>query len=187
MLTMAIVILATCGLDKMLNIKPTLDFNPGLKLTIILFVVTTIFFWVISATLTKRKPDAYEKLWDEVPVKIFNVIQASLVLLLMLAMTYNYKDNVNFLTGTKGLWAFLAITDIIGIGVAYNTYSFKVKESIIDSLLLQIRNVRAAVLMMVLVVLIKKFTIFGVLILFVFVATIPGLYTFIKKVFFGAE
>ena len=74
MLTMAIVILATCGLDKMLNIKPTLDFNPGLKLTIILFVVTTIFFWVISATLTKRKPDAYEKLWDEVPVKIFNVI-----------------------------------------------------------------------------------------------------------------
>lgn len=187
MLTMVIVILATCGLDITLKIKPTLDFNPGWKLTIILFTITTILFWVVSVLLTKRNSDEYETIWDEPTITLYNVVYSFFTTVIMYGMVKDVGEVGSFLKGNVWIWPVFVAIDIVGIFIVYNTYSFKVKESVIDSLLLQIRNVRAAVCLMLLLVLVIKFTIFGVLILFTIVAFIPGLLDFLGKILFGKK
>ena len=131
MLTAVVILQATFLLAKK-NFKITSNIN---KETIILFG-TTLMFWLIHTLVVEdKKIDRYTELWDEPGIQTISFIQCIIFALIIL-------KNVLEIENVQTILLIMFVLDIVAGITIYNTYSFKMKETIIDAFQLQIKNAR---------------------------------------------
>lgn len=180
MFTTLIVILLTWLLTA-LGFTLTTEFNSALKIIIILTIALTIIFWTIHFITSKEKDvEKYDKMWDEPEIIISGMIYSALTAGIMMKMVFNIENGKSFLEGTLLLWVILIVSDIINIVIVFHSYSYELKESIKDSIMLQIRRVRYGLLLCLVVVAVLKFTIVGALL-------IAGVFAIIWGLIFGKK
>lgn len=180
MFTILIVILLTWLLTA-LGFTLTTEFNSSLKIIIISTIALTIIFWIIHFITSKDKEvEKYDKMWDEPEIIVSGMIYSVLTAAIMLKMLFNIESGKSFLEGTLLLWIILIVSDIINIVIVFHSYSYELKESIKDSIMLQIRRVRYGLLLCLVAVVALNFTIVGALLFACFFAIIWG-FLFGKK------
>ena len=177
MLTTIIVILTTWLLTKTRWLSVSIEFVPNLKLISLLIIITTILFWIVHQIISyDEKPDRYSKTWDYPALVATSLFYSLLVSAILVVMARNYINELSILNGTMFLWISLGIFDIANIFIIYRTYSYNVKKSIIDAILFQIRGVKNALFIVLLIVFIMKFTIVGVVIFLIIIGIVLSIF-----------
>lgn len=173
MLTTIIVVLATWLINKTRWYTISIDFVSNFKMTCFLIIITTILFWIMHRIISyDDNPDRYKKIWDEPLINAAGLFYSLLVSSILVVMARNCINEQSILNRTLILWILLIIYDLANILIMYHSYSYNVKKAVIDAVLFQIRGVRNALLIVLAIVFIMKFTIVGVLFFFVIIGII---------------
>jgi len=148
-----------------------------MKLTLTLTVVLTVLFWIVHLLIAPNKnPDRYKESWDEPSIAIVGIVYMCITTVLMLIMINNIAKERFFLEGTMIFFAILTVLDIANIFIFYNCYSYKVKESMVDSLLFNFQKVRNALLIVLVIAITIKITIIGILCLIIVMGIFIGVF-----------
>ncbi len=143
----------------------------------ILFVVTKIIFSVMNHIMYKKSDSGrYKEIWDEPGIIIVSITYSTLNALAILLIGANMQNALLYQWWIIPTMVGLVIHDVINVAVIYNTYSFDIKESIKDAVLLQIRCVSNSLIVAFMVVLAMNWTIMGVFLAFLLIATIFGIF-----------
>ena len=139
-------------------------------------IILTILFIIAHLILSKESLDKYKKKWD-MPVIIFlGFLYSMIVFILILKIFLNYNSGISFLEHTLILWICLIAENVINTFVFFYTYLFDFKRSIIDSFMFQIRNVRDAMFLFIMFIIILKCTIVGFLFIIIILGIILSLF-----------
>lgn len=142
--------------------------GPLLYFTILGIILFSILFWGSHATICTEpeETDRYEKNWNEVSeINGYSFLYEVVILTIMIIMIKNhlnieYEKNAFCINWPIAI--ILLILDIITTIVIYNTYSYDIKESIIDSVLFQFSRLRKCMVLLFIVGIFKTYTITGV-------------------------
>ena len=162
---------------SMFNLTYIKDFMPTIIAVTCVALIITFVFWLTNFIIFKTpKLDRYEKNWDEPILVISRFLYSALVCALILKILWNCKNGTSYLENTLLLWGILLVADVANVFIIFNVYSFDVKGSILDSIMVQINGVRNGLLMLITFVAILKFTIVGFLILVMIVGIFISLF-----------
>lgn len=177
MLTTAFVVFVTFLLHRFAHFDISLQLGSTFKILTIIIIALSIMFWTIHFKMYGDKDrDRYELLWEETWVQILGLVYAILNVIVLLIMEENFKHGDNLFAGTLFFFAVILAIDIIVIPVIYYSYSYEVKQSIVDGLLFQIHKMRNALFAMLIISCAMQFTIFGLLLLFLIVVIFLSLF-----------
>ena len=147
------------------------------RAVLLMCIVTYLLFKVGSIAFFKENADKrYEELYDEPIINFIRLIYVIINVLTIAKMYNNITNEMPIFYKTAILFVILVILDVANIIAGYNVYSFDVREAIIDGILLQIRNVSLTLLILAVILLILKLTIFGFVLVSVIIISI-----FIRK------
>ena len=164
MLAFSIFTLCAYLLVSVFNMQVSMELDKSLLFAIILIIIMTIISWILHLTiLSKKDSEKYEEDWDEDPIKVLKLVYVIICAIIMLLMVKNVSDGSFIFNGTILFIVLAIITDLITPVVIYFSYSYDVKESICDSLLFQCTRVRMAIIIMICIGLVIKYTIVGIL------------------------
>ena len=137
--------------------------------SVLMCVIIYILFKIGGAVFYKDKASKrYEEIYDE-PVMNFLRIIFVVINMLTIAKIYdNMSNGMPSLNKTIIFILMLIALDVATTIAGYLLYSFDEKEAIIDGFMLQLKNVSITFLMLAIILVILKLTIFG----FVLVAMI---------------
>lgn len=172
MITTIMVMLLTCILAKFDLIALT-KLTTSVKPLIWFIIITTLIFWTLHLIISKDKSfDKFNSIWYEPAIIILQILYSIIVTILIWVMIINVRDGRFFLSHTLIIWILLVLFDIANVYIIFKTYSYDMKESIIDSIFLQIREVRNALIMVCTLILTIKFTIVGILVCVILIGAI---------------
>lgn len=155
----------------------TLEFEKGYQIPTVVIVLLTIIFWILHVIISEDKDfERYTDVWDEPEIQFARICHTTFITAVFTSMLYNYERRGDALKVSTTTLVILVIFDIINAIVIFNSYSFSVRESITDSILMQIRDIRAALALLILIMFIFKFTIVGTLLAVAFFSIILKLF-----------
>ena len=145
--------------------------------TLLLFVVIYILFRIGAKAFAKEKAvSRYEDIYEEPVIRFIQIVYVVTAVLTIIRLFNNISNGVPTFDGTFKLFAMLVVLDIVNVIAGFKLYSFDVKEAIIDSFLIQVKNLAYSFIILAIILAILKFTIFG----FVLIACIV-ISIFIRK------
>lgn len=180
MLTTAFVTFATFMLHRFANFEISLQLESTFKILPIIIIILTFLFWTIHTCMYGEKDqDRYEYLWEENCIQLMGLVYAGLNVVALLIMEENFKNGDFIFSGTYTFIIAIIAIDIVIIPVIYHSYSYKWKQSIVDGLLFQIGKMRNALFVIIIISCALKFTIFGLLMLFLTVVIFLSIFKII--------
>ncbi len=180
MLTTAFVVFVTFLLHRIAHFDISLQLGSTFKILTIMIIALSILFWNIHVWFYGDKDrDRYEELWDDTTIQGLGLAYAILNVIVLLIMEENFTEGDNLFDGTFFFIISIFAIDIISISVIYNSYSHRLKQSIVDSWLFQIQKMRNALFAMLIISCAVQFTIFGLLLLFLVVVIFLSLFNII--------
>ncbi|MCR5146726.1 MAG: hypothetical protein K6B70_05225 [Clostridia bacterium] len=167
MLTMLFIVIVTYLL-KLANLEISIQFIPAIIVISILLISTLILSLIMHKCLIKSKEenDEYLCVKEEPGVIIFGIIYSIIVAVIMCILLACFKNETSMIIPIIISMIVMIIMDAINTIVIYKSYAFDVKESIKDALVRQTELMIYALLIMVGIVFIIKYTLVGALIMF---------------------
>lgn len=155
-----------------------LTLDTSVRSSIIVWLALTILFWIIHGLFSSDKSlDRYDNLWEDDGVKFMRMVSTFIITLTFTRIIINIgRGNPIWYGQFIGMLVLVAITSIVTVFVIYNSYSYKVFESIVDTILVQIRNARLACLFMMIALQCFSHTLGGVVVIIVLISIILGFF-----------
>lgn len=155
-----------------------LTLDTSVKSSIIVWLALTVLFWIIHILFASDKSvDRYDNLWEDDGVKFMRMISTFILVLTFARIIINIGRGYHMWHGKFILmFVLVAITSIMTLYSIYTAYSYKLRESIVDTVLIQIRNARIACLIMMIGLQCFSHTLGLVVVMIVFISIILGFF-----------
>lgn len=164
-------------LGSMFHLTYIKDFMPTAAILLGIVLILTIIFRILNYILFKtNKLDRYEKNWDDPIITIAEILYGALVCALVFKILWNYNNGFGYFDNTLILWGMLIGFDIAVVAIIFSTYSFNFKDSVRDSIMFQVSNVRTGLFFLMAFMAILKFTIVGFLLIVGIIGIFLGLF-----------
>ena len=158
---------------KKRNIEISGEMLTDTKFLILLIIATTVAFWLFHIILSKDKNfDRYAVEWDEDGIRIVRVLTTICIVAVYILICISQKQEDSSVKCMKILMIVIAIFDIIQIFMIQHTYSDNIKCTIVDAFLMQIQNVRNALIAILAINCAIAFTTMGFIFLLVIISAI---------------
>ena len=155
----------------------TFELDEGYQVPALIIFALTVIFWFLHLTISEDKDfERYSDIWDESEIQFVRVLYIVIATEMYTRLFYNYGQGTGLLEAPSAMLIVLAILDVVNMVVIFNSYSFDVRESIVDSIFLQISNMKIVLAILILFMFIIKFTIVGTLLLIIIVGGILKLF-----------
>ena len=154
-----------------------LTLDTSVKSSIIVWLALTVLFWIIHTLFSSDKSvDRYDNLWEDDGVKFMRMISTFVLTLTFMRVIINIGRGYQMWHGKFiVMFVLVAITSLMTLYSIYTGYSYKMRESIVDTVLIQIRNARIACLFMMIGLQCFSHTLGLVVVIIVFFSIIFGI------------
>ena len=173
MLVTFLIICTICLVAKKRNIEISGEMLTDTKFVILLIIATTVAFWLFHIFLSKDKNfDRYAEEWDENGIRIVRVLTILCIIATYILICISQEQENSSAKCIKILMIAIAIFDIIQIFMIQHTYSDNIKCTIVDAFLMQLQNVRNALIAILAINCAIAFTTMGFIFLLVIISAI---------------
>ncbi len=158
------------------ELRLTFQLEEGYSIPIINIIVITVLSAIMKEIMSPgKKLESYREEWKEPEVSIARIIYTGVVASGFTYILYSIEKQNMISRKIVTIWLIvIAVLDIVNVIVIYNYYVLDIAEAIKSAIYVQMRNVINALWIIILFMMVFKFTTYGVLFLFFIIGGIIG-------------